>query len=98
MCDRVVVCYGGKLIRELKGADLNGHNLITAALNLSEAGELNWSRPPTQCEKAERGAGWRLLKGGYSLQHGEIVACGPIAELMTNTLPWGRSRRRPGLP
>jgi ribose transport system permease protein len=36
MCDRVVVCYGGKLIRELKGADLNGHNLITAALNLSE--------------------------------------------------------------
>jgi ribose transport system ATP-binding protein len=36
MCDRVVVCYGGKLIRELKGADLNDHNLITAALNLSE--------------------------------------------------------------
>jgi ribose transport system permease protein len=36
MCDRVVVCYGGKLIRELKGADLNDHNLITAALNLSD--------------------------------------------------------------
>jgi ribose transport system ATP-binding protein len=36
MCDRVVVCYGGKLIRELSGADLNEHNLITAALNLSE--------------------------------------------------------------
>jgi len=36
MCDRVVVCYGGKLIRELKGAELNDHNLITAALNLSE--------------------------------------------------------------
>src|SRR4029077_8442156 len=36
MCDRVVVCYGGKLIRELKGTDLNEHNLITAALNLSE--------------------------------------------------------------
>ena len=36
MCDRVVVCYGGKLIRELKGPDLNEHNLITAALNLSE--------------------------------------------------------------
>ncbi len=36
MCDRVVVCYGGKLIRELKGSDLNEHNLITAALNLSE--------------------------------------------------------------
>src|SRR6201998_562417 len=37
MCDRVVVCYRGKLIRELKGAELNDHNLITAALNLSEA-------------------------------------------------------------
>jgi ribose transport system ATP-binding protein len=36
ICDRVVVCYGGKLIRELKGPDLNEHNLITAALNLSE--------------------------------------------------------------
>ena len=36
MCDRVVVCYGGKLIRELKGTELNDHNLITAALNLSE--------------------------------------------------------------
>ena len=36
MCDRVVVCYGGRLIRELRGADLNDHNLITAALNLSE--------------------------------------------------------------
>jgi ribose transport system ATP-binding protein len=36
MCDRVVVCYGGKLIRELKGAELNDHNLITAALNLGE--------------------------------------------------------------
>src|ERR1700737_3983028 len=36
MCAPVVVCYGGKLIRELKGTDLNDHNLITAALNLSE--------------------------------------------------------------
>ena len=36
MCDRVVVCYGGKLIRELKGSELNDHNLITASLNLSE--------------------------------------------------------------
>ncbi len=38
MSDRVVVCYGGKLIRELKGADLNDHNLIAASLNLSEEG------------------------------------------------------------
>ncbi len=36
MCDRVVVCYGGKLVRELKGKELNDHNLITASLNLSE--------------------------------------------------------------
>jgi hypothetical protein len=28
------------------GGEKNGYN----------AGELNWSRPPTQCEKAERGA------------------------------------------
>jgi ribose transport system ATP-binding protein len=36
MCDRVVVCYRGKLIRELEGTELNAHNLITASLNLSE--------------------------------------------------------------
>ena len=36
MCDRVVVCYGGKIIRELKGEELNEHNLITASLNISE--------------------------------------------------------------
>ena len=36
MCDRVVVCYGGRLIRELEGTELNAHNLITASLNLSE--------------------------------------------------------------
>ncbi len=36
MCDRVAVCYGGKLIQELGGRELNEHNLITAALNLSE--------------------------------------------------------------
>jgi ribose transport system ATP-binding protein len=36
MCDRVLVCYGGRLIRELSGPDLNEHNLITTSLNLSE--------------------------------------------------------------
>ena len=36
MCDRVVVCYGGKLVRELSGPDLDEHNLITASLNLGE--------------------------------------------------------------
>lgn len=36
MCDRVVVCYGGRFIRELKGEELNEFHLITASLNLSE--------------------------------------------------------------
>jgi ribose transport system ATP-binding protein len=36
MCDRVLVCYGGRLIRELSGPDLNEHNLITTSLNLGE--------------------------------------------------------------
>jgi ribose transport system ATP-binding protein len=40
MCDRVLVCYGGRLIRELSGSDLNEHNLITTSLNL---GEQSWS-------------------------------------------------------
>jgi ribose transport system ATP-binding protein len=51
MCDRVVVCYRGKLIRELEGAELTAHNLITASLNLSEessrseaAGDLHETR------------------------------------------------------
>ena len=36
MCDRVVVCYAGKPVRELKGEELNDRSLITASLNLSE--------------------------------------------------------------
>jgi ribose transport system ATP-binding protein len=36
MSDRVVVCYGGKLVRELSGSELNEHNLITSSLNLGE--------------------------------------------------------------
>ncbi len=40
MSDRVVVCYGGKLIRELSGSDLNEHNLIAASLN-------SWARTMT---------------------------------------------------
>jgi len=37
MCDRVAVCYGGKLVRELSGPDLNEHDLISASLNLGES-------------------------------------------------------------
>jgi len=32
MCDRVVVCYGGKLIRELSGPDLNDTPILTYCL------------------------------------------------------------------
>jgi ribose transport system ATP-binding protein len=45
MCDRVLVCYGGRLIRELSGPDLNEHNLITTSLNLSENNDSKGSPP-----------------------------------------------------
>jgi ribose transport system permease protein len=45
MCDRVVVCYGGRLVRELSGPDLNEHNLITASLNLGENNDSKGSPP-----------------------------------------------------
>jgi ribose transport system ATP-binding protein len=34
-CDRVAVMYGGQVVRELEGADLNEHNLIASALNIT---------------------------------------------------------------
>jgi ribose transport system ATP-binding protein len=39
-CDRVAVMYGGRIIRELEGTDLNERNLIASALNIwsGEAG------------------------------------------------------------
>ena len=49
MSDRVVVCYGGRLVRELSGPDLNEHNLITASLNL---GENNHSKESPPLERA----------------------------------------------
>jgi ribose transport system ATP-binding protein len=45
MCDRVLVCYGGRLIRELSGPDLNEHNLITTSLNLSDSNDSKASPP-----------------------------------------------------
>jgi ribose transport system ATP-binding protein len=36
-CDRVLVFYNGTVTRTLEGADLNEHNLIASALNLSPA-------------------------------------------------------------
>jgi len=45
MCDRVLVFYGGRLIRELSGPDLNEQNLITTSLNLSENHDPKGSPP-----------------------------------------------------
>jgi ribose transport system ATP-binding protein len=45
MCDRVLVCYAGRLIRELSGPDLNEHNLITTSLNLGENNNREGSSP-----------------------------------------------------
>src|ERR1700757_810233 len=45
MCDRVLVCYGGRLIRELSGPDLNEHNLITTSLNPSDSNDSKASPP-----------------------------------------------------
>jgi ribose transport system ATP-binding protein len=50
MSDRVVVCYGGRLIRELRGPDLNEKNLITASLNLGEPWSAASLARPTESE------------------------------------------------
>jgi ribose transport system ATP-binding protein len=73
MCDRVVVCYGGKLIRELQGVDLNEHNLITAALNLSEefvksgsAGAIDQKGGDEQWKWQAFGRFWRWNAGPFT--------------------------------
>ena len=38
-CDRVLVLYDGRVVKELKGEGLNEHALIASALNVSEARE-----------------------------------------------------------
>ncbi len=74
MCDRVVVCYAGKLIRELKGADLNGRNLITAALNLSE----EFVGPGSAAAISESGGGnqskWQAFRRFWRWNAGPITA------------------------
>jgi ribose transport system ATP-binding protein len=74
MCDRVVVCYGGKLIRELKGTDLNDHNLITASLNLSE----EFARPGSAGAISESGDGnqskWQMFRRFWRWNIGPFTA------------------------
>jgi ribose transport system ATP-binding protein len=36
-CDRVLILYAGKVVRELEGADLNEHNIVASSLNLAPA-------------------------------------------------------------
>jgi ribose transport system permease protein len=74
MSDRVVVCYGGKLIRELSGADLNEHNLITASLNL---GETNGATP-TARHAAEittpKTSAWQFLNRFWKRNAGPVLS------------------------
>jgi ribose transport system ATP-binding protein len=44
-CDRVAVMYGGRIVRELEGADLNERNLIASALNIMDKGSDRGDHP-----------------------------------------------------
>jgi ribose transport system ATP-binding protein len=74
MCDRVVVCYGGKLIRELKGPDLNDHNLITAALNLSEEIVKSGSASGTGDTGVGNQSKWQTLRRFWRWNAGPFTA------------------------
>jgi ribose transport system ATP-binding protein len=74
MCDRVVVCYGGKLIRELKGAELNDHNLITAALNLSEEFDRSSSGGPISETGGDRSSKWHRFHRFWRWNAGPFTA------------------------
>ncbi|MBV8901497.1 MAG: ATP-binding cassette domain-containing protein [Verrucomicrobia bacterium] len=74
MCDRVVVCYGGKPIRELKGEELNEHDLISASLNLSEQSARSETSTTTVREASDPGGSkrqafrrfWRRNAGAFT--------------------------------
>src|SRR3984957_9571086 len=74
MCDRVVVCYRGKLIRELEGAELTAHNLITASLNLSE--ESSRSETAGNLDEIKEGADskWQSLRRFWRWNVGPLTA------------------------
>ena len=74
MCDRVVVCYGGKLIRELKGTDLNDHNLITAALNLSEEFVRSGSVGAVSATGGRSQSKWQTFRRFWRWNFGPITA------------------------
>jgi ribose transport system ATP-binding protein len=74
MCDRVVVCYGGKLIRELSGADLNEHNLITASLNLSESSAAAENRNSSSETRIPKGPAWHHLNRFWKRNAGPALS------------------------
>ncbi len=74
MCDRVVVCYGGKLIRELQGPELNDHNLITAALNLSEEFVGSESKGALSSSGTGRGWNWQKVQRFWRWNVGPLTA------------------------
>jgi ribose transport system ATP-binding protein len=44
-CDRVAILYGGGIVRELRGADINEHNIIATSLNLPVEGRKTAAAP-----------------------------------------------------
>jgi ribose transport system ATP-binding protein len=68
MCDRVVVCYGGRLIRELSGPDLNEHNLITSSLNLDETTSAATQEGSPPLERASLSSSVALAKEDLSFE------------------------------
>jgi ribose transport system ATP-binding protein len=38
-CDKVLILYGGRITRELKGAECTEHNLVAGALNVNSVAE-----------------------------------------------------------
>ncbi|MEY2606199.1 MAG: ribose transport system permease protein, partial [Verrucomicrobiota bacterium] len=74
MCDRVVVCYRGKLIRELEGAELNAHNLITASLNLSEESVRSESAGDLHEIREGADSKWKIFRRFWRWNVGPLTA------------------------
>jgi energy-coupling factor transporter ATP-binding protein EcfA2 len=75
MSDRVVVCYGGKLIRELSGPELNEHNLITASLNLGENNGMEGSRPRDPLEiTTPKTTAWQAVNRFWKRNAGPVLS------------------------
>ena len=74
MSDRVVVCYGGKLIRELSGPELNEHNLITASLNLGENNGAIQTISHTAEITTPKTTGWQAVNRFWKRNAGPVLS------------------------